>query len=93
MLAKFFDRKGPSGWYSQAWMSRADPVVEQGHAEQVVLGLLDRDRLALRVRPADDEAELELEVEPSAGRQQLGRRAFAAAPLRRPAGGSGSGSD
>ena len=20
---KFFDRKGPSGWYSQAWMSRA----------------------------------------------------------------------
>ena len=23
-MAKFFDRKGPSGWYSQAWMSRAD---------------------------------------------------------------------
>ncbi len=23
VLAKFFDRNGPSGWYSQAWMSRA----------------------------------------------------------------------
>jgi hypothetical protein len=23
VLAKFFDRKGPSGWYSQPWMSRA----------------------------------------------------------------------
>src|SRR6185295_864983 len=24
VLPKFFDRKGPSGWYSQGWMSRAD---------------------------------------------------------------------
>ena len=23
VLAKFFDRNGPSGWYSQAWTSRA----------------------------------------------------------------------
>ena len=24
VLPKFLDRNGPSGWYSQAWMSRAD---------------------------------------------------------------------
>ena len=24
VVAKFLARKGPSGWYSQAWMSRAD---------------------------------------------------------------------
>jgi hypothetical protein len=24
VLPKFFDRKGPSGWYSQGWMSRTD---------------------------------------------------------------------
>ena len=24
MVAKFFARNGPSGWYSQAWRSRAD---------------------------------------------------------------------
>jgi len=24
VLAKFFDRNGPSGWYSHDWMSRAD---------------------------------------------------------------------
>ena len=24
VVAKFFARKGPSGWYSQDWMSRAD---------------------------------------------------------------------
>jgi hypothetical protein len=24
VVAKLFERKGPSGWYSHAWMSRAD---------------------------------------------------------------------
>ncbi|MCY1444698.1 hypothetical protein D9M71_611820 [compost metagenome] len=24
VVAKLFDRNGPSGWYSQAWISRAD---------------------------------------------------------------------
>ena len=40
------------------------PVVEQRDAEQMLLGLVDRDRLAERIALADEEAELELVVEP-----------------------------
>ena len=37
-VAKFFDRNGPSGWYSQAWMSRALQSLNSVEAEDVLLG-------------------------------------------------------
>jgi hypothetical protein len=80
VLAKFLERKGPSGWYSQDWMSRAVQSLNRVTPNRCVLGPLDADRLALGVRSADDQPELELEVEPG-GRQQLGSLALGAAPL------------
>jgi hypothetical protein len=34
VLAKFFDRKGPSGWYSQACTSRADQSLSSTRPNQ-----------------------------------------------------------
>ncbi len=67
VLAKFFDRKGPSGWYSQPWMSRALQSLKQREAEDVApRPRRSAMRLAERVGPADEDAELELVVEPAA---------------------------
>ena len=46
------------------------PVVEQHGPEDVVERALDRDRLAVRARPPDHEAQLELDVE-APGRAEL----------------------
>ena len=51
------------------------PVVHQHHAEDVLLRLAHRDRLAQRVALADDEGSLQLDV-------QLGGRAEARAARR-----------
>ncbi len=40
------------------------PVVEQRHAEQMLFGLADGNRLAERIAAADEEAQLQLVVEP-----------------------------
>ena len=68
---------GPSGWYSQAWMSRADQSLSSTTPNTCVCGVR---RCAIgspeRVAAADDEAELELVVQPAA-------RAELRAPARR----------
>ena len=46
LVWKFLARKGPSGWYSQAWMSRADQSLSRQIAGDVLGGLADRDRVA-----------------------------------------------
>ncbi len=58
---------GPSGWYSQPWMSRADQSLSRQKPAMCAGRVADRDGLAQRVAGADPDAELELEVEPPAG--------------------------
>ena len=77
-VAKDLLRKGPSGWYSQAWIERALQSLTRREAEHVAGQLGRRHRLAGGEARAGDEAELELEVE-----QPLGAEA------RRPAGSAG----
>ena len=83
-VANDLPRNGPSGTYSQAWMSRARPVVEADDAEDVVGERVDGDPVAERGAGADHEAQLGLDVEPPARavrRGVVGRRlALAARP-------------
>ena len=46
VVAKLFARCGPSGWYSKAWMSRADQSFSSTDAEDVPVGVR---RAAIRV--------------------------------------------
>ena len=88
-VANDLARNGPSGRYSQAWMSRALQSLTSSHAEDVVERVVDGDRLAQRARHADDEAELELDVEARARAEDRGVVAGLAA-LAAAAGGSAS---
>ena len=63
-VAKDLPRNGPSGWYSQAWMSRADQSLTQHHAEDVVGEVAPSAPAAERRRHADHEPDLGLDVEP-----------------------------
>ena len=80
-MAKDFPRNGPSGWYSQAWMSRAlqslrstTPKTWSATAEA---GTVVPISLAL----SHHEADLELDVEPLGGAgHDAGRRAAGADP-------------
>ena len=62
-VAKLFARNGPSGWYSHFCTSRADQSLSEAQAEDVLLGLAERDRRAERVARAEEGADLELVVE------------------------------
>ena len=57
-------RNGPSGTYSHAWMSRALQSLTSTTPKTWSANALDGDRLAEPLGDADDEAELELDVEP-----------------------------
>ena len=81
-VAKDLPRNGPSGTYSQAWMSRARPVVDQDDAEDVVGEGVDGDRRAESGADADDEAQLGLDVEPGSGRTSARHRGRLALPGR-----------
>ena len=63
-VANDLPRNGPSGTYSQRLDVARAPVVHEHDAEDVVARVADGDRLAEPARDADDEAELELDVEP-----------------------------
>ena len=65
---------GPSGTYSQAWMSRADQSLTRHDAEDVLGEVGQRDRVAQRRRRADDEADLGLDVEPLGRAERRARR-------------------
>ena len=88
-VANDLARNGPE----RAVLPRLDvaraPVVDQQHAEDVVERALDGHRLAERARHADDEAQLELDVEAHARAED--RRVVAGlAALAARAGGSAS---
>ena len=63
VVAKFFARNGPSGWYSHAWMSRADQSFTRHRpktcrsASSIGIGVAER------VARRDERADLELVVE------------------------------
>jgi len=57
-LATCFGRNGPSGVYCGLDVARAS-VGERGHAEQVAMRVVHRDRLALRIGLTDDEPKVQ----------------------------------
>ena len=65
-VANDLPRNGPSGTYSQAWMSRADQSLSGATPKTWSVNVGGRHRLPERGRHADDEAELGLDVEPAA---------------------------
>ena len=94
-VANDLPRNGPSGTYSQAWMSRADQSLRPTTPKMWSAKSAVATALAQRRRDADHEAELGLDVEPRAtGRRsaRVARRAPCAArtgarrrcPRRRP---------
>ena len=52
VVQKLFARNGPSGWYSQPWMSRADQSLSRQKPAMCCRGLGDRDRLRRARCPA-----------------------------------------
>ncbi len=56
-------RKGPSGWYSQAWMSRADQSLTSTTPKTCSREVVDRDPVAERGRHPDHEADLGFDVQ------------------------------
>ena len=87
VVAKFLPRNGPSGWYSQAWMSRADQSLSRQKPKICSAALPTGNGLAKLARRADVHAELELEIEiargPVARRGLVRALALAARPLDR----------
>ncbi len=83
VVAKFFARNGPSGWYSQAWMSRADQSLSRHRPNTCASASAIGMRLAERVAGADEDAQFQLVVQAparpehrglGAGRQDLAER-------------------
>ena len=81
VVAKFFARNGPSGWYSHCWMSRADQSLTQAQTEHVRVGVCDRDRIAEGVSRPDEDTDLELVVEPLARAERAASRVLRAPGL------------
>ena len=72
VVAKLLPRYGPSGWYSKAWMSRAD----QSLSSTTPKTWRSASSGAMRAvgRAADDEADLELDVERARSARGAARR-------------------
>ena len=83
-VAKLLARNGPERLVLPLLQVARRPVVEQAQAEELALGLGERDRLAERVARADEGAHLELVVERAARAEA--RRAARAAARSGPAG-------
>ena len=81
VVAKLLPRCGPSGWYSKAWMSRAD----QSLSSTTPKTWRRRGRARSRVAggPTDEEADLELDVERRVGAGSAARRRLATSPSGR----------
>ena len=65
-VANDLPRNGPSGWYSHAWMSRALQSLTSTTPNTWSRNAAASHRLAQRAPDADDEAELELDVQAAA---------------------------
>ena len=76
-VANDLARNGPSGWDSNACRSRALQSLSSTTPKTWSSASRDGDRLAVRARRADDEAELELDVEPRARAEDGGAVAAA----------------
>ena len=76
---------GPSGWYSHAWMSRADQSLTRHRPKSVLSASRDRHRLAERVARPDEAADLHLVVERAARAEDRRRRPLGSLRLARAA--------
>ena len=90
VVPKFFDRNGPSGWYSQSWMSRADQSLSSTMPNQSSSACAIDIGVPSGLPAPDQHAELELVVEPARrsehrrlglGQHQLAARAVHPCPL------------
>ncbi len=63
VLPKFLDRNGPSGWYSQAWMSRADQSLSSVTPNRCSCARSMGIGLTQRIARADQEPKFEFVVE------------------------------